>query len=64
MLINVFHSLFWLFYRFMYRDLMLYFSGPAFHTLTVAEKTHYLAPISDKWPEMKPPFLGSIAENL
>ena len=43
---------------------MLYVSGPAFPMLTVAEKTHYLAPIGDKWPEMKPPFLGSIAENL
>lgn len=59
-----FATLFWVFCHFMNRDFMLYFAGPAFHPLTVAEKMHYLALISDKWSEVEPPFFGSITENL
>lgn len=30
----------------------------------ISWETHYLALIGDKWPEMEPPFLGSITENF
>lgn len=49
---------------FVYPDFMCYFTGTAFHIPTAAEKMYYLALVGDKWSEVEPPFLGSIAENL